>query len=446
MESLTKIYTGKPAVPIGLYLSTLFLMCLLPFFLSPGLFGGTNLRPSVIFEYGGIYLLIAVIFGLSTAILFTIVVNKSRAIISFFTAALFLVLLLFSGLLNSDKITPAFYIQGPECFLTAALLSISVIIPLLLLNSYIPMKRPNVTIFLIATILFPFLVTMVFAGNFIYAGSHWISLLISISGAFLSGLAGATVISIPLAVLSLMKESGHENCDKHRDIFVFGLFFACIFLIWFIPGFLEPGFFISGSQQNAVANPTTLIYISLMLRYAGIIILMPVLFGCSAALLNKSINAGKELLKRDTGYILGMFAGVLILFSMIPAVLAPGKNLDLPFYIQGWSNFGLPPLTDAVLSLMAFIPELSLAALGVIMPFILLKKKLPLKGNVSAIIVAGFFTFPLLVLLIYGNGTQMTSWAWLSLVITEFYGFALAAAGALIIYALYALAERIGSL
>lgn len=341
-------------------------------------------------------------------------------------------------------ITPSFFFPGPECFLTTALLSMSVIIPLLLLNRYISMKRPNVAVFLIATILFPFLVTMVFAGNFIHAGSHWISLIVSISGSFLSGLAGAAVISIPLVVLSLMKES--YNNDKRRNAFTFGLFFACIFLIWFIPGFLEPGFFISGSQSNVMAGSSAFIYISFMLRYAGIIILLPVLFGCSAALLYKNVNAGEESLKRNTGYITGIFTGVLILLSMIPVVLAPGKNLNLPFYIQGWSNFGLHPLADAALSLMAFVPELSIAALGVIMPSIVLKKKLPLKNTVSAIIIPGIFTFPLLVLLIYGKGTQMTSWAWLSLIVTEFYGFVLAAAGALIIYALCALGERIDAL
>ena len=459
MESLTKIYAEKPAVAIGLYLLTLFLIWFLPGFLSQELFGGVDPCPSVILEYGGIYLLTAVLFGMSSLILFTLVVNKSRAIISFFTAALFIILLLFSGLTGTGKITTSFYIGGLESFLASsceviisalitflatALLSMSVIIPLLMINRYITIKRPNVTLFFIGTILFPFLVTGVFTDNYIHAGSQWISLIVSISGAFLSGLAGTAVISIPLVVLSLMRESGTN--DKRRDVFNFGLFFACIFLIWFVPGFLEPGFFISGSQSNAMAGSSTLIYISFMLRYAGIIILMPVLFGCSAALLYKSINTGEELLKRDTGYITGIFAGALILLSMIPAFSVPEKNLNLPFYIYGWSNFGLHPLADTVLSLMAFIPELSIAALGVIMPFIVLKKKLPLKRTISAIIIAGILTFPALVILIYGNGTQMTSWAWLSLIVTELYGFCLAAAGALIIYALYVLAERIAAL
>lgn len=443
MNYLKRIYTEKPAVPIGLYLLTLF-WCVFTFFLSPEFLVGANPGPSVIFDYGGVYLLTAVLFGLSTAILFRIFVNKSWEITSLFTAAVFLVLLLFSGLTGTGKITPSFYHMGPECFLAAALFSMSVIIPLLLLNRNITIKRPNVTVFFIATVLFPFLVTMVVAGNFIYMGSHWITLFVSTSGAFLSGFAGAAVISIPLIVLSLMKEPGIN--DKRRDAFTFGLFFACIFLVWFIPGFLEPGFFISGSQSKAMAGPSAFIYISFMLRYAGIIILLPVLFGCSAALLYKSINAGEELLKQRTGYIFAIFAGALILLSMIPAVLAPGKNLNLPFYILGWSDFGLHPLADAVLRLMAFVPELSLAALGVVAPFIILNKRLPLKRIVSAIIIAGFFTFPLLVILFYGSGAQMISWPWLSLLVTEFYGFVLAAAGALIIYALYALSERIDAL
>lgn len=457
VDSLTGHLTQKPPLATGLFLSTIFLLWFLPGFLSTGLFTGTNIGLSATLNYAGIYLFAAVLFGLSAGILFTLAGNKGWKITAASTLALFLVFLLSAGSMGMERMQPAFYIPGTGHFgippvtdaLMSAIISFSVlglfammvVIPILLYNHLFSMKKSIVTAFFLGMLLFPFLMAAAYVDSYVFAGSQWLNLIISTFGVLLQGFVFAAVICIPLFVPGLLKKT--DTGEKNKKFLIFGLYITCILLIWILPGIFEPGFFIAGAQPAFMADLGIFAFISEEVKYVGTLILLPVLFGCSAVLLYESIDLGKELLKRSTGFVIAISAGVMVLISLVPDIPGERSNLSPPFYIPGISNFGLHPLADAILSLRVFLPQLALAGLGIVTPFIILKTRLPLKQTVSAIIITGIFVFPIMMILTYGTGTDP---GLISLIVMELQGSVLGAAGALIIYLLGVIDERIAGL
>lgn len=83
-----------PATIAVLYLLCILLIWFLPGFLAPELFGGGgNTYPFIIFEYGGVYLLAAVLFGCSAALLFALMRRKAGSGVRLLALAVALVLL-----------------------------------------------------------------------------------------------------------------------------------------------------------------------------------------------------------------------------------------------------------------------------------------------------------------------------------------------------------------
>lgn len=454
LDSLTGNLTQKPAQTIGLLISTIFLLWFLPGFLSPELFTGTNIGLSAILSCSGIYLLTAVLFGLSAAILFIFIGNKGWIITAASTVILFLVFLLSAGFMGMERMQPAFFIQGMEHFgispvtdvLMSAIISFSVlalftmivVIPILLYNHLFSMKKSFGTAFFLGLMSFPFIMAAAFVDNFVFAGSQSMNLIISTFITLLQGFILAAIICICLFIPGLLKKA--DTGEKCRTIQVFGLYISCIIIIWILPGILEPGFFIAGVKPGFAADLGLFAFISDEMKYLGTLLLLPVLFGCSAALLYEIINIGKELLNRGTGSVIALSAGILILISLIPDILAKRSTLSPPFYIPGISSFGYEPLADAVLSLMIFLPQLALAALGIITPVLILKKHFPLKQTVSALIITGLFVFPIMMILTFGTNTEP---GLVSVIVLQLQGFVLGAAGSLVIYLLAAIDEKI---
>lgn len=180
------------------------------------------------------------------------------------------------------------------------------------------------------------------------------------------------------------------------------------------------------------------LYISEMIRFAGVLLLTPILFGCSAALLFTGALTELEARKRRPAVAIPLLAAVLLLFPLIPICLAGSTRIYPPFYIPGWEHFGASPLADVLLSLMVFLPALTLTGLGVIAPYLLLRRYLPLKRPIRAALVSGTLLFPLLMILTVWESPYLPSVPWLSLLVLMLRGFCLAAAGAVIIYVVWA--------
>jgi len=254
-----------PAAIVGLYLVVLLLIWSLPGSLAPGLFGGGNTYPFIVFEYGGVYLLTAALFGCSAALLFSLARGLTDSgvrapALPALAVALFLLYLLPAGLTGSMQMELPFYVPGWEHFgvsLAAdavmsaviflsgiGLLSLAVIAPFLLFERHFTMKRPYATVLALGTLLFPCLMTTIFSTDSIPSVIPWLSLSLSTLSVFCFGIAGGAVLCIPLAVYYLLKGSGNGN--PPRQARVFGLFLLCMLLVWFVPGHLEPGLFATG--------------------------------------------------------------------------------------------------------------------------------------------------------------------------------------------------------
>lgn len=193
-----------------------------------------------------------------------------------------------------------------------------------------------------------------------------------------------------------------------------------------------------GVHLSRMPEAEPFLYISEMIRYAGILLLTPFLFGCSAALLFTGALTELETRKRRLAVAIPLIAAVLLLFPLIPVSLAGSTRIYPPFYIPGWEHFGASPLADALLSLMVFLPALTLTGLGVIAPYLLLRQYLPLKRPVRAVLVSGTLLFPFLMILSVWENPYLPSAPWLSLLVLMLRGFCLAAAGAVIIYVVWA--------
>ncbi|PKL61354.1 MAG: hypothetical protein CVV31_11795 [Methanomicrobiales archaeon HGW-Methanomicrobiales-2] len=636
-----------PAAIAGPYLLCISLIWFLPGSLAPELFGEGNIHPVFVFGYGGVYLLAAVLFGCSAALLFALVKGRTGPGMRAFALAVALLLLYLipTYLAGSMQMELPFYVPGWDYFgispavdvlMSAAiflsgisLLSLAVIVPYLFIERYVPMKRPYAAVAVLGTLLFPCLAVAIFSIHSVPALIPWLSLSLSTISVFCLGIAGAAVLCVPLVVYHLLKGSGNPP----RQARIFWLFLLCLLLVWFVPGYLEPGLFLighdypdpglkmrwfipygSGDREDSrftvptiegnylidedrflirrSASPlsetalravytrehadeqyvvdqwwynnqgtfrdekkrllesltgsgevseTTLdlsdhllaagfersdaergypvwlfvnetargyiltyerpfddgrsndffivyygtyntvgpdpdrslkaliaqrlspsairapgegldeevrlsrmpeaepfLYISEMIRFAGVLLLTPFLFGCSAALLFTGALTELEARKRRPAVAIPLIAAVLLLFPLIPISLAGSTRIYPPFYIPGWEHFGVSPLADALMSLMVFLPALTLTGLGVIAPYLLLRRYLPLKRPVRAALVSGTLLFPLLMILSVWENPYLPSAPWLSLLVLMLRGFCLAAAGAVIIYVVWA--------
>lgn len=647
-----------PATIAGLYLLCISLIWFLPGLLAPELFDGGNIHPVFVFGYGGVYLLAAVLFGCSAALLFMLVKVKTGAGVRApaLAVALFLLYLIPASLGGSVQMELPFYVPGWEHFGVSpavdvlmsaviflsgiSLLSLAVIAPILLIERYFTLKRPYATAAVLGTLLFPYLTATILAIDSVPSLIPWLSLFLSTLYVFCLGVAGAAVLSIPLVVRHLQKGSGNPP----RQARVFGLFLLCLLLVWFVPGYLDPGHFLSGydysnpsswqkgswfiphgpgdleypwstvptiegnylmdtnvfpagphpilspctmythehtkeryvasqrwyrdewtfrSEKRTVfeslaglgelsevtldlsdhllsagfersdaergypawlfANETTRGYIltyerpfddgrsndffivyygtygevmspdpdrslkaliaqrlspsairapgeglyeevqlsrmpeakpflsiSRMIVYAGTLLLTPLLFGCSAALLFTGALTELEAQRRRPAVAVLLSAAVFLLLPLIPVCLTGSTRMTIPpFYVRGWDYFDVSPLADALLSLMVFLPSLTLIGLGVIAPYLLLRRRLPLKRPVRAVLVSGvlifgILIFPLRMMHFVWVEPYLPLAPWLSLLGQMLWSCCLAVAGAVVIYAIQAVPSRNG--
>ena len=647
-------WSPHPAAIIGLHLLCISLVWFLPGFLAPELFGGGSIHPVFVFGYGGVYLLMAILFGCSTALLLALARRMSGPGVRAFTlptlaVALLLLYLIPTYLAGSMQMILPFYVPGWNYFglspavdvLMSAviflpgitLLALATIVPILLIGRYAPMKRPYAAAAVLGTLLFPCLAAAIFMVDPVPSLIPWLSLSLSTLSILCLGVAGAAVLSVPLVVRHLLKGSG----SPPRQARVFGLFLLSLLLVWFVPGYLDPGCFLTGYDHSSpnpwlkrcwfvpqgpgdleypwstvptiegnylidepclggsplslsslsgkvyrtvytrehteeryiaeqwwyenertfrsdkkaaleslnsfgeiseatldlgdhllaagfersdaereypawlfvgkttrgyiltyerpfddgrsndffivyygtygntvgpdpdrslkaliaqrlspsavrapgeglyegvhlIRMPETepFLYISKMIRYAGILLLTPFLFGCSAALLFTGARTELQTRRWRPAVAIPLIAAVLLLFPLIPVSLAGSTRIYPPFYIPGWEHFGVSPLADALMSLMVFLPALTLTGLGVIAPYLLLRRYLPLKRPVRAALVSGTLLFPLLMILSVWENPYLPSAPWLSLLVLMLRGFCLAAAGAVIIYVVWA--------
>ncbi|MCC7556968.1 MAG: hypothetical protein KO254_12825 [Methanoculleus marisnigri] len=268
ITSWTKDHLGEqpphPAAIAGLYLLCISLIWFLPGFLAPELFGGGNTYPFIIFEYGGVYLFAAVLFGCSAALLLALVRRKTGAggrVIAL-AVALFLLYLVPAYLAGSMQMILPFYVPGWAYFglspavdvlMSAAislsgiaLLALATIAPILLIDRYVPMKRPYAAAAALGILLFPSLAAAIFMVDPVPSLIPWLSLSLSTLSVLCLGVAGAAVLSIPLVVRHLLKGGGNPPQQAR----VFGLLLLCLLLVWFVPGYLDPGFFLTGYDHS----------------------------------------------------------------------------------------------------------------------------------------------------------------------------------------------------
>ncbi|KLK88274.1 hypothetical protein SZ63_04315 [Methanoculleus sediminis] len=644
-----------PAAIAGLYLLCISLIWFLPGFLAPELFGGGNAYPFIIFEYGGVYLLAAVLFGCSAALLFALARQMSGPGVRAFALAVALLLLYLvpTYLGGSMQMILPFYVPGWDYFglspavdvLMSAvisfsgigLLALATIVPILLIDRYAPMKRPYAAAAVLGTLLFPCLAAAIFRTDPVPSLIPWLSLSLSTLSVLCLGVAGAAVLSIPLVVRRLLKGSGNPPQQAR----IFGLLLLCLLLVWFVPGYLEPGFFLTGYDSSnpsswqkrswftpygpgdlecplstlptiegnylidmnvfpagphSIISPCTMythehteeryivgqqwyrdewtfrsekrtlfesltgigevsettldlgdhllaagfersdaereypawlfinettrgyiltyerpfddgrsndffivyygtyntmgpdpdrslkaliaqrlspsairapgeglyeeerlsrmpeaepfLYISGMLRYAGILLLTPFLFGCSAALLFAGALTELETQKRRFAIAIPLLAAVLLYLSLISAYLTGSTWMPIPpFYLPTSEPLGVSTLLEVLLNLMIFLSALTFIGLGVIAPYLLLKRYLPLKRPFRAVLVSGTLVFgilvyPLMMMLAVWGGLRPAPW--LSPLVWVALGFCLAAAWAVVIYAVQAAAGRKG--
>lgn len=638
-----------PATNAGLYLLCISLIWFLPGFLAPELFGGSNTYPFIIFEFGGVYLLAAVLFGCSAALLLMLMKKASVPGVRAFAlaVALFLLYLVPASIGGLMQMELPFYVPGWDyfglspvadvllggitCLSGISLLSLAVIAPILLIEHYATMRRPYAAAAALGTLLFPYLMAMIFATESIPPIIPCLSLSLSTLYVFCLGVAGAAVLSIPLVVYHLLKGSGNPP----RQTRVFGLFLLCLLLVWFVPGYLEPGLFLVGHdypdpglkmrwfvpygpgdreyswstvptiegnylidmnvspagphsifsactmytrehtgeryiagqrwykdewtfrsekktlfeslsslgevseatldlgdhlltaefersdaergypawlfvsettrgyiltyerpfddgrsndffivyygtygeamspdpdrslkaliaqrlspsairapgegldeevQLNRMPEAEPFLYISEMIRLAGVLLLTPLLFGCSTALLFTGARTELGGQRRQPAVAVPLIAAVLLLLPFIPVYLTGSTRMIFPpFYVPGWEHFGLSPLLDALLSLGVFLPALTFTGLGVIAPYLLLGCYLPLERPVRAALVSGTLLFPFLILYFVWEEPHLPLPLWLSPLVQMLWGFCLAAAGAVVIYVVWATVKR----
>jgi hypothetical protein len=194
--------------------------------------------------------------------------------------------------------------------------------------------------------------------------------------------------------------------------------------------------------SSRMPNAESFLYISEMIQFAGVLILTPLLFGCSTALLFTGVKIKLQFQARRVAFAVPLLAVALVILPLIPVFLMGSICIYPPFYIPGWEHFGISPHLDALLSLAVFLPAISLPALGVIAPFFLLRRYLPLERPVHAVLVSGTILFPFLMILSVWESPDLPFVPWFSMLILSLQKLFLAAAGAAAVCVLWAAVER----
>ncbi|WP_265581597.1 hypothetical protein [Methanofollis aquaemaris] len=178
-----------------------------------------------------------------------------------------------------------------------------------------------------------------------------------------------------------------------------------------------------------------------MVRYAGVLLLTPLLFGCAAALLYEGVRTEVQVGPRR---LLILAAGLALLYLVPASLMGASRRMDLPNFLPGWSYFDAPPLLDALLSLMTFLSGLSLLCLAAVVPFLLLTRRLPLRRPIPAVAVSGTLLFPyLVVLVLWTDPLDLSLPPPLALLVSTLRGVVIAAAGAAVLFVAWAAVERI---
>ncbi|MBP2145374.1 hypothetical protein J2129_000828 [Methanofollis sp. W23] len=177
-----------------------------------------------------------------------------------------------------------------------------------------------------------------------------------------------------------------------------------------------------------------------MIRYAGVLLLTPLLFGCAAAFLFEGLRTEVQARPRR----LLILAAALALFYLVPAsLMGASRRMDLPNFLPGWSYFDAPPLLDALLSLLTFLSGLSLLCLAAVVPFLLLTPRLPLRRPIPALLLSGTLLFPyLVVLVLWTDPLDLSLPPPLALLVSTLRGVVIAAAGAAVLFVGWAAVER----
>lgn len=170
-----------------------------------------------------------------------------------------------------------------------------------------------------------------------------------------------------------------------------------------------------------------------MIRYAGVLLLTPLLFGCAAALLFEGLRTEVQARPRR---LLILAAGLALLYLVPASLTGSSRRMDLPNFLPGWSPF------DALLSLVTFLPGLTLLCLAAVTPF-LLTPRLPLRRPISAVAVSGTLLFPYLVVLILWTDPLVLSLPpSFALLVSTLRGVVIAAVGAAVLFVGWVAVER----
>ncbi|MDD3621376.1 MAG: hypothetical protein PHQ81_03120 [Methanofollis sp.] len=127
---------------------------------------------------------------------------------------------------------------------------------------------------------------------------------------------------------------------------------------------------------------------------------------------------------------LSILAAALALLYFVPASLTgSSRRMDLPNFLPGWSPF------DTLLSLVTFLPGLTLLCLAAVTPFLLLTPRLPLRRPTSAVAVSGTLLFPyLVVLILWTDPLHLSLPPSLALLVSTLRGVVIAAVGAAVLF------------
>ncbi|QYZ78029.1 hypothetical protein E2N92_00580 [Methanofollis formosanus] len=167
-----------------------------------------------------------------------------------------------------------------------------------------------------------------------------------------------------------------------------------------------------------------------MIRYAGVLILTPLLFGCAAALLFQGVRIEVQAGSRR---LLILFAGLALLYLVLASLMGVSTRMDLPNFLPG-----------SLLSLPTFLSGLTLLCLAAVTPFLLLTRHLPLRRPIPAVVVSGTLLFPyLVVLVLWTDPLHLPLPPSLALLVSTLRGVGIAAAGAAVLFVGWAAVERI---
>ncbi|WP_067051207.1 hypothetical protein [Methanofollis ethanolicus] len=167
---------------------------------------------------------------------------------------------------------------------------------------------------------------------------------------------------------------------------------------------------------------------------------VPPIVRCAAALLFLGVKTEVQARPRR---LLILFALLAALYLVPASLMGASTRMDLPNFISGWSYFDAPPLLDALLSLLTFLPGLSLLFLATVAPFLLLTRHLPLRRPIPAVLLSGTLLFPyLVVLVLWTDPLDLSLPPSLALPVSTLRGVCIAAAGAVALFAAWAAVER----